>query len=86
MMHRKHSKHCKNRINASKQKLVAALAGNQDFEAYMKYKFVPYDKGRFSNTLEYAYDDWTVSQFAKSLGKTEKYKEFSEQDHSGGKM
>ena len=39
---------------------------------------MPYDKGRFSNTLEFAYDDWTVAQFAKSLGKTDKYKEYSE--------
>jgi predicted alpha-1,2-mannosidase len=53
-------------------------AGNADFEAYMKYKYVPYDKGRFSNTLEYAYDDWTVAQFAKALGKTDKYKEFTD--------
>ncbi|MBP3679751.1 MAG: glycoside hydrolase family 92 protein, partial [Bacteroidaceae bacterium] len=27
------------------------------------------DLGRFSNSLEYSFDDWTVSQFAKSLGK-----------------
>ncbi|WP_208112363.1 GH92 family glycosyl hydrolase [Pedobacter metabolipauper] len=50
------------------QKVGLGFAGNRDLESYMKYKFVPYDKGRFSNTLEYAYDDWTVSQFAKSLG------------------
>ncbi|MET0242598.1 MAG: GH92 family glycosyl hydrolase [Flavitalea sp.] len=52
-------------------------AGNPDFTAYMQYKYVPYDKGRFSNTLEFAYDDWTAAQFAKVLGKTSKYKEYS---------
>ncbi|WP_158799155.1 GH92 family glycosyl hydrolase [Pedobacter sp. L105] len=56
----------------------AGFAGNEDLEAYLKYKYVPYDKGRFSNTLEYAYDDWTVSQFAKSLGKNDAYLHYKE--------
>ncbi|RZK81162.1 MAG: hypothetical protein EOO92_05600 [Pedobacter sp.] len=59
------------------QKVGLGFAGNRDLEAYLKYKYVPYDKGRFSNTLEYAYDDWTVSQFAKALGKTAKAQEFA---------
>ncbi|MGY4384046.1 putative alpha-1,2-mannosidase [Pedobacter sp. UYP24] len=59
------------------QKVGLGFAGNRDLEAYLKYKYVPYDKGRFSNTLEYAYDDWTVSQFAKSLGKNDKEEEFA---------
>ncbi len=46
------------------------FAGNRDLEAYLKYKYVPSDEGRFSNTLEYSYDDWTVSQFAKALDKS----------------
>ena len=53
-------------------------AGNRDLEAYLNYKYVPYNKGRFSNTLEYSFDDYTVSQFAKSLGKTTEYNEFIE--------
>lgn len=57
---------------------AAGYAGNEDLESYLKYKYVPYDKGRFSNTLEYAYDDWTVAQFAKSLGKNKAYNEFKE--------
>ncbi|MFC0186617.1 glycoside hydrolase domain-containing protein [Pseudarcicella hirudinis] len=44
----------------------------------MKHQYVPYDEGRFSNTLEYSFDDWTVSQFAKALGKTKEYIRFSE--------
>lgn len=55
----------------------AGFAGNEDLAAYLKYKYVPYDLGRFSNTLEYAYDDWTVAQFAKSLHQTELYKTFA---------
>ncbi len=31
-----------------------------------------------SKTLEYAYDDWCIAQFAKALGKTDIYNEFSE--------
>jgi predicted alpha-1,2-mannosidase len=58
------------------QKVGLGFAGNRDLEAYLKYKYVPYDKGRFSNTLEYAYDDWTVAQFALSLGKTKPALEF----------
>ncbi|HEX5552872.1 MAG TPA: GH92 family glycosyl hydrolase [Chitinophagaceae bacterium] len=51
-------------------KIGDGLAGNHDLKAFLKYKYVPYDKGRFSNTLEYAYDNWTVAQFARALGKT----------------
>jgi predicted alpha-1,2-mannosidase len=58
--------------------VAGGFAGNRDLVAYMKYKYVPSDLGRFSNTLEYAYDDWTVSQFAKALGKEADYQLFSE--------
>ncbi|MEC3907041.1 GH92 family glycosyl hydrolase [Tamlana sp. 2201CG12-4] len=51
-------------------------AGNRDLETYLKHKYVPYNKGRFSNTLEYSFDDFTVSQFAKSLGKRKEFNEF----------
>jgi predicted alpha-1,2-mannosidase len=53
-------------------------AGNRDLETYLKYHYVPYNKGRFSNTLEYSFDDFTVAQFAKSLGKNIEYNEFSD--------
>jgi len=51
-------------------------AGNRDLVPYLRYKYVPYDKGRFSNTLEYSFDDWTVSQFAKALGREADHKKF----------
>jgi len=51
-------------------------AGNRDLETYLEHKYVPYNKGRFSNTLEYSFDDFAVSQLAKSLGKRKVYNEF----------
>ena len=56
----------------------AGFAGNENLQVYLKYKYVPYDLGRFSNTMEYAYDDWTVAQLAKSLGKQKEYDEFTD--------
>lgn len=58
------------------QKVGGGLAGNEDLIPYLKHHFVPFDKGRFSNSLEYSFDDWTVSQLAKSLGKDSDYQEF----------
>ena len=52
------------------------FAGNRDLLPYLKHKYVPYDKGRFSNTMEYSFDDWTVSQFAKALGRENDYQTF----------
>ena len=60
------------------RKVYGGFAGNRDLEAYLKYHYVPYDKGRFSNTMEYSFDDWAVGQLALSLGKTEDYKMFNE--------
>jgi alpha-1,2-mannosidase, putative len=52
------------------------FAGNKFFESYMKLGYVPHEEGQVSNTLEYAYDDWCVAQFAKSLGKKKEYEQF----------
>ena len=60
------------------QRIGDGLAGNRDIEAYLKHKFVPADVGRFSNSLEYSFDDWTVSQLAKALGKKEDYNYFAD--------
>ncbi|MCF0041465.1 GH92 family glycosyl hydrolase [Dyadobacter fanqingshengii] len=53
-------------------------AGNEDLTTYLKHQYVPYDEGRFSNSLEYSFDDYTVSQFAKALNKKDDYKKFGE--------
>ncbi|WP_156307407.1 GH92 family glycosyl hydrolase [Sphingobacterium endophyticum] len=47
--------------------------GVEHLPAYIKYGYIPAGKGYVSNTLEYAYDDWSLSQMAKSLGNTEDY-------------
>ncbi len=57
------------------------FAGNRDLIPYLKYKYVPYDLGRFSNSLEYSFDDWTVGQFAKSLGKEQDYQTFNQRGY-----
>lgn len=58
--------------------VAGGFAGNRDLLPYLQYHYVPIEKGRFSNTLEYSYDDWTVAQFAKSLGKYKDYQTFSQ--------
>lgn len=46
---------------------------------YKKYGYIPYNllDESVTITLEYAYDDWCVSQMAKALGKTADYEFFS---------
>ncbi|RNC88429.1 MAG: glycoside hydrolase family 92 protein [Winogradskyella sp.] len=47
-------------------------------EAYKKYGFIPVDEESesVSKTLEYAYDDWTIAQMAKAMGKENDYKTY----------
>ncbi|HTL10801.1 MAG TPA: GH92 family glycosyl hydrolase [Chitinophagaceae bacterium] len=52
------------------------FAGNKFLDAYMKLGYVPQEEGQVSNTLEYAYDDWCVAQFAKAIGKEDVYQQF----------
>lgn len=63
--------------NTQAGSVAGGFAGNRDLVSYLEYGYVPSDKGRFSNTLEYSYDDWAVGQFAKALGKTKEYEVFS---------
>lgn len=63
------------------QKVYKGFAGNRDLVSYLEHKYVPYDKGRFSNTMEYSYDDWTVGQLAKALGNEEVYKTFNDRGY-----
>ncbi|NVJ88603.1 MAG: glycoside hydrolase family 92 protein [Flavobacteriaceae bacterium] len=48
-------------------------------ESYKKFGFIPVEteSESVSKTLEYAYDDWTIAQMAKAMGKNEIYKTFS---------
>ncbi len=51
--------------------------GNRHLDSYIKLGYVPDEVGPVSNTLAYAYDDWTVGQLAKALGKEKDYKDFT---------
>ncbi len=46
----------------------ATLAYFDGIDSYMKYKYVPENKSSssVSKTLEYAYNDWCISQIAKA--------------------
>lgn len=63
------------------RKVEGGYAGNRDLIPYMQYHYVPIEKGRFSNTMEYSYDDWTVGQMAKALGKYSDYKVFNDRGY-----
>ena len=65
----------------SAQKVFKGFAGNRDLVPYLRYHYVPYDKGRFSNTMEYSFDDWTVGQLAKALGKEDIYRTFNDRGY-----
>ena len=60
------------------RKVGRGYAGNRDLAAYMEHRYVPSDKGTFSNSMEYSFDDWTVGQFAKAIGDEAARKTFSE--------
>ncbi len=49
-------------------------------DSYKKFGFIPVEKESesVSKTLEYAYDDWTIAQMAKSLGNDNDYKIYLE--------
>ncbi|MFN8134103.1 MAG: glycoside hydrolase family 92 protein [Bacteroidales bacterium] len=51
----------------------ATYAPNDGIGDYMKYGYVPADKSSnaASKTLEYAYDDYCISQMAAKMGKAD---------------
>ncbi len=54
---------------------MVSSTGRLGWEYYNKLGYVPYDvkiNENVARTLEYAYDDWCIYQFGKSLGKSEK--------------
>ena len=63
------------------QKVFSGFAGNRDLKAYLKYHYVPSDSGRFSNTMEYSYDDWCVGQLAKSMGDSSLYQIYNDRGY-----
>jgi len=60
---------------------IKTTAMSPDYDglaAYRKLGYVPCDEENesLSKTLEYAYDDWTIAQMAKALGKQDDYEYF----------
>lgn len=58
-----------------------ATATKRNYEGigdYIDKGYIPAEKNgtSVSNTLEYAYDDWSIAQLAKHLGETEIYNQF----------
>lgn len=58
--------------------LHSATRDKLGLDSYKTLGFVPVEKESesVSKTLEYAYDDWTIAQMAKELGKSEVYKTY----------
>ncbi|MFD0761130.1 GH92 family glycosyl hydrolase [Lutibacter aestuarii] len=60
--------------------IASATDNSRQINEYMELGYVPVDEHHenwsVSKTLEYAYDDWCIAQFAKALGKTEAYNQF----------
>ena len=53
--------------------LERTASGRRQWQAYNELGYVPYDKIKESSarSLEYSYDDWTIYQLGKALGKPE---------------
>lgn len=59
---------------------ASAMDSKRQIPDYIHLGYVPIDKENenwsVSKTLEYAYDDWCIAQFAKEIGKNEDYEYF----------
>lgn len=60
---------------------ASGMDEKEEMQRYRKYGYVPITEGHenwsVSKTLEYAYDDWCIAEFAKALEKTEDHELFS---------
>ncbi|MCB0382655.1 MAG: GH92 family glycosyl hydrolase [Psychroserpens sp.] len=57
----------------------SATRDHLGLKSYKSYGFIPVEEESesVSKTLEYAYDDWTIAQMAKAMGKDADYKTYS---------
>lgn len=57
----------------------SAMQNDFSIKEYRLYGYVPFEQGNWnvSLTLEYAFDDWSIAQMAKALGKTDDFVTFS---------
>ncbi|MEZ4855519.1 MAG: GH92 family glycosyl hydrolase [Gelidibacter sp.] len=70
-------------FNATKALEAMKHSATQDklgLKSYKEFGFIPVEEESesVSKTLEYAYDDWTIAQMAKALGKDIDYKTYTE--------
>jgi len=56
---------------------AGGYVGNRNLTLYKEKGYVPDEEGPASNTLAYAYDDWSVGQLAKALGREKDYKDYT---------
>lgn len=60
--------------------MASAMVDDRQIGIYKKIGFIPVDEAHenwsVSKTLEYAYDDWCIAEFAKALEKTDAYNYF----------
>lgn len=64
------------------QQVGNGYAGNRDLPTYLEHGYVPYNRGRFSNTLEYSFDDFAVSQMAFALDQQNQYEVFKKRSNN----
>ncbi len=66
----------KNQTVPGKDYECGGWVGNKNLDSFLKYGYVTNEDGPVSNTLEIAFDNWALAQFAKALGKKKDYKKF----------
>lgn len=71
-----------NQTEPGKAHAGGGFAGNKYLESYLKSGFVTGEDDSCAATFEYAYNDWTVAQMAKTLGNISDYKTFTKRSFS----
>jgi predicted alpha-1,2-mannosidase len=58
--------------------LASGSQNTEGIDSYRRFQFLPQENSTnsVSKALEYAYDDWCIAQVAKSLGRTDEYREY----------
>lgn len=71
-------------VLALKAMVASAKGPQEEKKLYSQYGYVPGDhiSESVSKTLEFAYDDWCIAQFAKELGQFDVYEEFIRRSQS----
>lgn len=74
----------KKKATSDPQPPVPMNVGREGLNEYMNLGYIACDKDResVSTTLEFAYDDWCLAQFAKALGKTDDFAYFMKRAHN----